>query len=115
MLRILLDNRLAQLGDSFVNFLYSLALTRRYNRPVGRRISDKALAEAARLADVRQLLPKRTRRGNVANSIEALLVHVWLNRLMTIDEMTSILQAIEPDSKAFAEVTRMALQKLNQN
>jgi len=112
-LRILLDNRLAQLGDTFVNFVYSLALTRRHNRPVGKRISDKALAEAAQLADIRELLPKRTKRGNVANSIEALLVHVWLSRLMTIDEMTSILQATEPDSKAFAEVTRKALQKLN--
>ncbi len=113
LLRILLDNQLAQLGDCFVNLLYSLALTRRYNKPTGKRISDKALAEAAQLAGIRQLLPKRTKRGNVANSIEALLVHVWLNRLMTIDEMTTILKSTQPDPKAFAEVTKIALQKLD--
>lgn len=111
-LRILLDHQMAQLGDAFVNFIYSLALTRRYNRPIGRRIGDRVLADAARIAKIRQLLPKRTSRGDVANAIEALLIHTWLNRSMTIDEMTEILQSYDSASTAFAELAGIALRKL---
>ena len=112
ILVVILDHQLAQLGDSLVNFVYSLALTRRYGKPMGKKISDSVLAEAARMADLRRLLPRRTSKGDVANSVEALLVHVWLNQLITIDEMSTIIQRTEQAPVAFAELAKIALQKL---
>jgi aminoglycoside phosphotransferase (APT) family kinase protein len=112
MLAIILDHGMAQLGDSFVNFVYSLALTRRFGRPVGKKISDKDLAEAARKAELRALLPSRTNRGDVANSVEALLVYMWLNHLMTIDEMVEVISLHDETPLGFAKVVQTALEKL---
>lgn len=112
VLGIILDHDMAQLGDSFVNLVYSLALTRRYGRPMGKRISDRDLAEAARKAGLRSLLPNRTNRGDVANSVEALLVYVWLNHLMTICEMVEAINSHDETSEGFAKLAERALQKL---
>jgi len=89
---ILLDQKLARLGDAFVNFVYSLALTRSTREPVGIKVSDKVLARAAQEAGIRQLLPKRTTRDHVSNAVESLIVYVWLQKYMTIDEISAILE-----------------------
>ena len=93
LMQILLDQKLARLGDAFVNFVYSLALTRSTGEPVGIKVSDKVLARAAQEAGIRQLLPKRTTRDDVSNAVESLIVYVWLQKQMTIDEISSILEA----------------------
>ncbi len=92
LMQILLDQKLARLGDAFVNFVYSLALTRSTGEPVGIKVSDKVLARAAQEAGIRQLLPKRTTRDDVSNAVESLIVYVWLQKQMTIDEISAILE-----------------------
>ncbi len=92
LMQILLDKKLARLGDAFVNFVYSLALTRSTGEPVGIKVSDKVLARAAQEAGIRPLLPKRTTRDHVSNAVESLIVYVWLQKHMTIDEISSILE-----------------------
>ena len=110
---ILTDHGLAQLGDALLNFAFSLALTGREGKPRGARVPDKTLAEAAVKAGLRRHLPRRTARGDVANSLEALLGFIWLKKLMTLDEILECLKADKLDnSQNFAELAELALARL---
>jgi len=113
LMQILLDRKLAQLGDSFVNLAYSLALTRNLGQPVGTKVSDKILADAARKAGIRRLLPRRTSRSDVSNAVESLAAYAWLHHYLTIDEASAVLerQADSP-SDAFATLSERILKKL---
>ncbi len=112
--RILTDKGLAQFGDSFLNFAYSIALTRTRGKPMGFKVQDKILAEAAVKAGLRKLLPRRIGRGEIANSVEAILGHAWLEKLVTLDEVVSILsdESYLIPSENFARVAKMALARL---
>jgi putative ribosome biogenesis GTPase RsgA len=88
---VLGNPRLARLGDAYVNFLLSLALTQVTGSPVGIKVSDKTLFEAAKKSGIRALLPRRMKRGQVANVVEALIVNSWLKKSFSIDEMIQIL------------------------
>jgi len=113
LIQILLDRKLAQLGDSFVNLAYSLALTRSLKQPVGTRVSDKVLADAARKAGIRRLLPKRMSRGDVSNAVESLVAYAWLYHHFTIDEVSAILEReVGSPSDAFATLSERILEKL---
>ena len=96
-----------------MNFAFSVALTEKLGHPTGRKVSDKTLAEAAFKAGLRKHLPRRIGRGEVANSIEALLGFIWLEKMMTLDEILSCLRtdAISP-AQNFAELAVMALSRL---
>ncbi len=112
--RILTDKGLAQFGDSFLNFAYSVAVTRSSGKPKGFKVQDKVLAEAAVKAGLRKLLPRRVGRGEVANSLEALLGHSWLERLVTLDEVVSVLsdESNLIPSENFARLAEMALARI---
>lgn len=111
--RILTNNGFAQFGDALLNFAYSLALTQTTGRPTGTRVSDKLLAEAAVKAGLRRFLPKRIGRGDVANSLEALLGFTWLEKHLTIDEILTSLKADSSTSaKSFARLATLALSRL---
>ena len=109
--RILTDKGLAQFGDSFLNFAYSIALTRTRGKPRGFKVQDKILAEAAVKAGLRKLLPRRIGRGEVANGVEAVLGYVWLEKLVTLDEVVTVLsdESYLIPSENFARVAKMAL------
>lgn len=85
------DRQLASLGDAFVNFVYSLALTEKEGKPHGVKVSDKILAQAFRLAGLRDYLGTRISRKDLANATESLLVYAYLGDLLTIDESVQIL------------------------
>jgi hypothetical protein len=111
--RILTDRGLAQFGDALLNFAYSLTLTESTGRPIGTKVPDKTLAEAAIKAGLRQHLPRRVGRGEVANSLEALLGFVWLQKLMTLDEVVTCLKAEnDAPSHNFARLAELALVRL---
>ena len=113
--KILTDAGLAQFGDSLLNFAYSIALTETTGRPRGTKVQDKILADAAARAGLRKLLPRRVGRGDVANSLEALLGHAWLQKMITLEEIVSCLKtdSLEP-SKNFSVLVDVALSKLRQ-
>ena len=113
--KILTDTRLAQFGDSLLNFAYSIALTETTGRPRGTKIQDKILADAAARAGLRKRLPRRVGRGDVANSLEALLGHVWLQKMITLEEIVACLktESLDP-SKNFSALVEIALSKLKQ-
>jgi len=47
---VLTDHKLASLGDSFINFAYSLALSSKKGSPLGIKVKGSLLAEALRRA-----------------------------------------------------------------
>jgi hypothetical protein len=113
--RILTNTGLAQFGDSLLNFAYSIALTETTGRPRGTKIQDRILADAAARAGLRNLLPRRVGRGDVANSLEALLGHVWLQKMITLEEIVACLKTENLDpSKNFSVLADVAISKLKQ-
>ncbi len=111
--KILSDRQLAQFGDSLLNFAYSLALTETSGRPKGTKVQDKILAEAAVKAGLRKHLPRRVGRGDVANSLEALLGHAWLEKSLSLDEIVSCLKAssLNP-AENFTHLAELALSRI---
>jgi len=112
--RILTDKGLAQFGDSLLNFAYSIAVTRTTGKPRGFKVQDKILAEAAIKAGLRKLLPRRVNRGEVANSVEAILGYAWLGKLVTLDEVVNSLsdESYLIPSENFARLAEMVLSRV---
>lgn len=112
LLKIMLDKKLARFGDSLLNFLYSLALTKKRGEPTGEKVSDKILAAAAKNTGIRDALPSRMSKGEIANSIEALLGYAWLKNKVTIEELIVIEKDINEPVKAMEKLTKIILKKL---
>ena len=89
--RVVRDRQLASLGDAFVNFVYSLALTKINGNPQATKVSDRILAEAFRVAGLREYLGTRLSRKDLANAAESLLVEAYRRQLISIEESVSIL------------------------
>jgi hypothetical protein len=85
------DKQLASLGDAFVNFIYSLALTKIHGHPQATKVSDRILSEAFRLAGLRAYLGTRLSRKDLANAAESLLAEAYRRQLISIEESVSIL------------------------
>ncbi len=84
------DKGLAQLGDSFVNLVYSLAKSRASGSPVGEKVPDKVLSEALELS--RLPVPARLKHGERGNIVEAALAHAWMGNMITVDGAAAVLQ-----------------------
>ena len=110
--KILADKGLARLGDAYVNFIYSLALTDIEGEPTGAKVSDRILAEAAKISGLKRLLPKRTRRNDVANAVEALLAYTWQNKLITAEEGEDILKMNSCSQDSFVNLIEVAAQRI---
>jgi hypothetical protein len=93
---VLADRQLARLGDAYVNFVYSLALSDRKNQPEGKKVKGSTLAEALRKAELREMLPSRIDKHVLSDAGEALIVYAWLHKLLTLDE--SVQTLVDNDS-----------------
>ncbi|NHJ40486.1 MAG: hypothetical protein FK731_10680 [Asgard group archaeon] len=91
LIPIMRDQSLAKFGDTLANFLYSLAKTRSLNKPIGMRVFDKALAETIRQTGLRELMPSSISSGKLGDGVEALIGYVYLNNVMSLEEMLNIL------------------------
>jgi len=89
---VLLDKRLAGLGDAYVNFVYSLAYSVKFRELSGIKVRSETLAEALKRAGLRNLLPGRLNRHTLGNATEALIIHAWLNGLVSDEECVNILK-----------------------
>jgi hypothetical protein len=111
--RVMRDRQLASLGDAFVNFIYSLALTKINGRPEGIKVSDKVLSEAFRLANLREHLGSRLARKDLANAAESLLVDAYRKQLLSIDESVLILSSNpEGPAAALSELLKLAAERV---
>jgi hypothetical protein len=80
------------LGDAYVNFTYSLALSVRAGKPCGKKVKGAPLAEAVRKAGLRELLSSRIDKHVLSDAAEALLVYAWLNDTITLEESVTELE-----------------------
>jgi len=88
----LTDKPLAALGDAYVNFVYSLALSKRIGKPKGKKMKGAPLADAVRKAGLRESLPTRIDKHAISDAAEALLVYAWLNNIITLEESVEVLE-----------------------
>jgi hypothetical protein len=109
---VLVDQKLAALGDAYVNFVYSVALSKRKGEPTGAKVDNRLLAEALKKAGLRSLLPSRIDRHKQADAAEALIVYAWVRGSMTMEEGVSILEQGEDTVDAFCSFLLTAMKKL---
>lgn len=92
---VLTDHKLASLGDSYINFVYSLALSNKKGQPSGVKVKGHVLAEALRRAELRKHMPPRITRHILADAAEALVIYGWLHHHITLEESIAILEKNE--------------------
>ena len=111
--QVMQDRRLASLGDAYVNFAFSLALTRIKGNPEGVKVSDKILAEAFKFAELRKFLGTRVNRKDLANAAEAILFEAYRRRLMSINECVELIaQNREGPTYGLSNLLRVAVERL---
>ncbi len=113
---VIRDKQLASLGDAFVNFVYSLALTQTAGKPQAVKVSDRILAEAFRLSGLRKYLGTRVSRKDLANASESLLVKAYQKKLITIEESVRILSQ-NPDGLevGLSQLMKLAAERMALN
>ncbi len=110
---VLMDRKLAALGDAYVNFVYSIALSKMKGEPVGAKVDSRLLAEAMRRAGLRRLLPSRLDRHKQADAAEALIVYAWARGVMSLEDGVTILEESEDMVEAFCSFLLTARTKLD--
>jgi hypothetical protein len=98
---VLTDHSLASLGDSYANFVYSLALSNRKREPEGTKVKGSILAEALRRAGLREQLPSRMSRHALADAAEALMVYAWLSDCLTLNDCVRLLGKTDDPIEGF--------------
>lgn len=101
---ILTDQKLASLGDAYVNFAYSLALSSRKGKPLGTKVKGDTLAEALKKSGLREYLPARITRHILADAAEALIIYAWLNGYITLEDTVAILEEYDDPAKGFGQL-----------
>ncbi|MEM0313088.1 MAG: ribonuclease III family protein [Candidatus Bathyarchaeia archaeon] len=101
---ILTDHKLAALGDAYINFAYSLALSERKGQPSGAKVKGNILAEAFRRAGLREYMPKRVTRHMLADAAEALMVYAWIKSCIEFEECVKILCQAEDPIEGFSQL-----------
>ncbi|MEM2202216.1 MAG: ribonuclease III family protein [Candidatus Bathyarchaeia archaeon] len=101
---VLTDHRLAALGDTYINFTYSLALSMKMGRPLGTKVKGSVLAEAFKKAGLRTYMPSRVSSHMLADAAEALIVYAWLYGYMPLDECVAILRKSENSVEGFTQL-----------
>ena len=110
---VLMDNKLARLGDAYINFIYSLALSEKKGEPTGRKVKGKILAEAFKSAGLREFLPHRIDAHKLADAAEALILYAWAKNALTSQEAIKILQEAENSVEGFKSLLILARRRLN--
>ncbi|MEM3442415.1 MAG: ribonuclease III family protein [Candidatus Bathyarchaeia archaeon] len=103
---ILKDHNLASLGDTYVNFVYALALSRRKGKPSGTKVKGSTLAEAIKKAGLREFLPSRMSRHVMADAAESLIVYGWLNNYITLEESVATLEKTNDVVDGFCQLLK---------
>jgi len=101
---VVVSHNLAALGDAFVNFVYSLALSRKRNRPVGARVKGSILSQSLKASGLRSFLPSRMDSHKQADAAEALIIFAWMYGLISITEIVSILSETDGATEGFTHL-----------
>jgi Ribonuclease III len=109
---VLTDHALASLGDSYVNFVYSLTLSNRKRIPEGTKVKGSILAEALRRTGLREQLPSRMSRHALADAAEALMVYAWLSDYLTLSDCIRLLGKTDDPIDGFTRVLVAARERI---
>jgi len=101
---VLTDHKLASLGDTYINFAYSLALSNRKGKPTGAKVKGRVLAEALKRAALREHMPSRMTRHTLADAAEALIVYAWLHDYITLEESVKMLEKTDDPVEGFSQL-----------
>jgi len=101
---VLTDRNLASLGDTYINFAYSLALSERKGKPSGVKVKGSMLAEALKKTGLRKHLPSRMTRHMLADAAEALVVYAWLHNYITLEESVGTLAKTDDSIEGFSQL-----------
>jgi len=109
---VVADHELAALGDAYVNFVYSLALSEKLGKPVGRKLDSSTLASALKRAGLRKILPSRMDRHKQADAAEALVVYAWLVRAVSLEETVGTIVKAKAPEDGFVRILRKVARKI---
>ncbi|MDI6654405.1 MAG: ribonuclease III family protein [Candidatus Hydrothermarchaeota archaeon] len=84
-------SELSSLGDGFVNFIYSLALSNALKKPTGKKVSNYILAEALIRSGLRERAGKRLRKHEMADYVECAVFDAWVRKTITLEECVYML------------------------
>jgi len=84
-------SELSRLGDGFVNFIYSLALSNALKKPTGKKVSNYILAEALIRSGLRKQAGKRLDKHEMADYVECAVFDAWVRKTITLEEYVDIL------------------------
>lgn len=101
---VLTDHNLASLGDAYINFVYSLALSNKKRQPLGAKVKGRILAEAFKKAELRECMPPRRTRHMFADAAEALAVYAWLHHYVTMEEAVAMLEENDSPVEGFSHL-----------
>ncbi|MCL6579240.1 MAG: hypothetical protein K6T73_07620 [Candidatus Bathyarchaeota archaeon] len=101
---VLTDHGLASLGDAYVNFVHSVAMSARKGIPSGEKVKGSVLAEAIRKVGLREQLPSRMTRHLLADAAEALIAYAWLQGYVTIEESVTLLKSADDPVEGFSQL-----------
>ena len=91
----------AKLGDSLVNFIYSVAKSLVSEMPTGMKVSDSILSEAYKgsLWYKTNTLKLKGKKSRIADAIEALILYFWVHEDTSLENLIDPLMVqLEPDS-----------------
>lgn len=109
---ILADHKLASLGDAYVNFVYSIALSKRKGEAAGTKVNSRILSQALKKAKLKEFTPKRSDRHKLADAAEALIVYAWIQGAISIEESITMLSSSENTIAAFTDLLLLAKDRL---
>lgn len=111
---VLLDKDLAKIGDTLVNFIFSLAVSNTMKQPQNIRVSSLTLSTALKKSGLRELLPHRIDRHDQANAVEALVMYAWITKIFSLSELLQILESeAQNPIEAFSKVLLEIIQAIN--
>lgn len=111
-MQVLSDRKLAALGDAYINFAYSLALSNKTGKPCGKKVKGTALAEALRKAGLRKFLSSRINSHDLADAAEALLAYVWLHGLASLEGDANSLAEADTLESGLSQLLAEAKEKI---
>lgn len=109
---MLADKKLASLGDSYINFVYSLMISNKEGKPVGLRMKGKMLAEALKRTGLRKHLPSRMTKHMLADAAEALIVYGWLLNLITIERSVATMGKTDDPVEGLVELLAIVRKRI---
>jgi len=110
---VMRDKQLASLGDAYVNFVYSLALTNLRGYPQGTKVSDRILSQAFRQSGLRDHLGSRVTKKDMANASESLLAEAYRKNSLSVEESVRVISQHPEDlTMGLSDLLKLAAVRL---